>query len=497
MTFHLRRAVVGSAVHASWLLMAVVILGMADTVSAQSKAVDAAAVRPELLLLKSRVEQRFQVLLLRQGLVLVPKAHLKDVANIELNDGAVVVDGSPVTGAELKQRVGADAELVLQLSYLDAAVRRQLFEAPKKVLAADATPPSAAEPKEPERPKDSSPTGLSRPLVSDDESPRRDRIAHRGARVRFGTDLRVREGEEIAGDVIVIFGSAHIDGTVNGEVVAVGGGVYLGPKADVRGDVTSVGGGVERVESARVSGQINEVAFTTPSIRRLVHVRPWTSWTGWTGWATPFSASVELVGTLVRISVIGLLVALLTAVFPAPVQRVSERVSLEPWKAVLTGLAAQMLFLPLLVVTVLILAISIIGIPLLLIVPFVIVVALAALLLGFAGVGCAVGGQIGGRQTRDLRNLLGPLVVGLAIIWALPVIARFLGLAGMPLRVVVGGVLLVGIVVEYVAWTMGLGGVLLSRFGRRGLPVTVSEPPPPPLVPADPIPSESAPAPGV
>ncbi len=462
MCTHARRVDVGRRFRAALLVLAVAAVGMASGLAAQAGGDNPPGARPELRQLKARVEQRFQVLLLRQGFVLVPKAPLKSVGSIELSDGSVLLDGNPVTGGELKQRVGADAELIVQLSFLDATVRRQLFESPKPAGPAVPAPPAVEAPKAPEpaeaaAPSDSRSTG--------DESTSHVRTRYGGARVRVGGDVRIRENEEVGSDVVVILGSIYVDGKVNGEVVAVGGGVNLGPKADVRGDVTSVGGGIERSSGANVSGQINEVKITVPSVRPYVHFSPWRDWT-W--WATPFGASVELVGTMVRIGVIGLLAALIVTVFPVPVQRVSERVSAEPWRAAVTGLAAQVLFVPLLVLTVLVLAVSIIGIPLLLLVPFVLVALLAALLLGFAGVGCAVGQQISRRGNVEIRNLIVPLVVGLAIIWALTLVARFVGLAGMPLRVVVGGVLLVGFVVEYVAWTIGLGGVLLSRFGRRG-----------------------------
>ncbi|MCX6539377.1 MAG: hypothetical protein NT151_10675 [Acidobacteria bacterium] len=459
-----RRALFGRPLRAALLVLAVMAVGMAGGLAAQSGGDTPPGVRPDLQQLKHRVEQRFQVLLLRQGFVLVPKSPLKNVGSIELSDGSVLLDGSPVTGSELKQRVGVDSELIVQLSFLDATVRRQLFESPKPTSPAEPAPQAKGAPKTSEPPEVAAPSDS---RSSDDESANRDRHRYGGARVRVGGDIRVRENEEVGNDVVAILGSIYIDGKVNGEVVAVGGGVYLGPKADVRGDVTSVGGGIERSADARVSGQINEVKITIPSVRPYVHFSPWRDWTWWT---TPFGASVELVGTLVRIGVIGLLAALIVAVFPVPVQRVSERVAAEPWRAALTGLVAQVLFVPLLVLTVLVLAVSIIGIPLLLLVPFVLVTALAALLLGFTGVGCAIGQKISRRGSGEIRNLIVPLVVGLAIIWALTLVARFVGLAGMPLRVVVGGVLLVGFVVEYVAWTMGLGGVLLSRFGRRGSP---------------------------
>jgi hypothetical protein len=137
------------------------------------------------------------------------------------------------------------------------------------------------------------------------------------------------------------------------------------------------------------------------------------------------------------------------------------------------GLAAQLLFVPLLVITVVVLAVSIIGIPLLLLVPFGLLAVAVALVLGFAGSACAVGRWVGRRAGSDMPGLLVSLVVGLAVLFALTIIARFLGVAGLPVGLVLGGILAVGFVVEYVAWTVGLGGVLLSRFGRREAPSAV------------------------
>jgi len=96
-----------------------------------------------------------------------------------------------------------------------------------------------------------------------------------------------------------------------------------------------------------------------------------------------------------------------------------------------------------------------------------------ALIMGFAGASCAVGRWIGERAGSGVPGLLVSLVIGLAVVFALTVIVRFAGLAGLPVRVVLGAVLVAGFLVEYVAWTVGLGGVLLSRFGRRDAPATV------------------------
>ena len=79
---------------------------------AGSAAVDAA--------LKSRVERRFRVLQVRDGLVLTPRREVRGLQSIEIRDGVIAVDGTPTTGAQLRERLGADADLVLQVSYLSA-----------------------------------------------------------------------------------------------------------------------------------------------------------------------------------------------------------------------------------------------------------------------------------------------------------------------------------------------------------------------------------------
>jgi hypothetical protein len=420
--------------------------------------------RPELQQLRERAERRFQVVEVRHGMILVPKFESARARTIDLNEGQVVVDGAPLTGRELRERLGDDADLVVQLSYLDAAGRRAFFAGPAAVPAPpapQALPAPAAPLAAPSGARADTREGWSETA----------RYRHGGARVRFGGDVAVAEDEAIDDDVVVILGSARVDGRVDGAVVAVGGSVHLGPKADVRGDVTAVGGTVERSKGSVVQGQINEVRISKPTFGPLVSVHPWHEWQ-WFGDTVrnPFGGSVDLVATLVRVGLIGLLAALMIAVLPGPVRRVADRVGAEPWRAGFVGLAAQLLFVPLLVITVVVLAVSIIGIPLLLLVPFGLLALAVAFVMGFTGASCAIGRWVGERAGSGAPGLLVSLVVGLAVVFALTVIARFAGLAGLPARVVLSTVLVAGFLVEYVAWTVGLGGVLLSRFGRRAAP---------------------------
>ena len=79
------------------------------------------------------------------------------------------------------------------------------------------------------------------------------------ARVRVGGSITVADDEHVTGAVVAVAGSITVNGRVNQDVVAVGGNIHLGSKAEVRGDVVVVGGVVEREPGAKVLGKVSEV----------------------------------------------------------------------------------------------------------------------------------------------------------------------------------------------------------------------------------------------
>ena len=81
-------------------------------------------------------------------------------------------------------------------------------------------------------------------------------------------------------------------------------------------------------------------------------------------------------------------------------ERSAERVSDNPVKATLVGLAAAGLFVPVLILTSIVLAISIVGIPLLVLLPFVVLLFLLLALVGFTGAALSIG-----QWTRRRFNL--------------------------------------------------------------------------------------------
>lgn len=422
------------------------LLGLASNgtrVSAQTPATDVAALR-------ARIEQRYDVLPLRDGLVLRPKV-ATGVRSIEVSGGTVALDGQAVTGAELRGRLGADADLILPLTYLDAAQRGMLFESGP---ASTSQTPAVTAPAPPAPPEPPAPPAPPRP--------RRER----SDRVRFGGSVHVEEDESIDGDVVVIGGSATVDGEVIGEVVVVGGSLRMGPRANVTKDVVVVGGSLDRDPGATVGGKVEEVstgAFDFKNFEgRRGRLGEW--------WRGRFGSTFSLVSTLVRVGVLCLLVALVVMFARGYVDRVGVRAAAEPLKAGAIGLLAQLLFVPLLIITIVVFVITIIGIPLLVLIPFGVLGLMLFALVGFSAVASLAGGWLTRRFGWTEYGPIATAVLGVVMIAAPMLLARLIGLGGGPLWLMSMGLMLVGFLLEYAAWTVGVGAVALARFSSGEKP---------------------------
>lgn len=395
------------------------------------------------------IERRFDVVLLREGVALQSKNPSRGFRTIEVTDSGIAIDGQTVTGSELRDRVGADAELVLKLSYLDADARRELFARRVPAEREVPLPPAVVPPPVPELPPPPPP-------------PRRDG-SRSGDRVRFGGSITVRPGEVIDGDVVAIGGSARIDGTVDGDVVAIGGSVNLGPEADVRKDVVVVGGQLHRDERARIGGEVNEIGWGSGRVWPNGDFRNFGYWP----FLMPFGSALALMSTMMRLAVLGLLGCLVVLFAHDYVDRVGARAAAEPVKAGLVGFVAQLLLLPVLLIVVIVLVVTIIGIPLLLLVPFALLALVVLFFVGFTAVAQHLGRLVRARFGWAGENPYATALLGFAVVLAPVLLARVLGLAGgflFPFTATLGAI---GFALEYVAWTVGIGAVALLRFDKR------------------------------
>jgi hypothetical protein len=415
--------------------------------------------------LRTQLAARYDIVALQQGIALVPKTANPRVRMVQVINGAVTVDGDTLTAAQLRDRLGADAAPIVQLTYLSAAEQRQLAspEAPPT------SPPAAETTAAPQAPP-ISPT----PAPATPARP----VERKGDIVRIGGGgVNVTENERVEGDVVAIGGPVDVDGEVSGDVVAVMGGLTLGPHAVVRGEVTAVGGPFKRDPQAQVFGKVNEVGIgangqTIPPYRMNVRDILFGSFASRMG---------RLATTVVRVLMFILFALIVTAVGLAPVQQIAARIAIEPVRSGLVGLLAEILFVPVLVVTILALVISIIGIPLLLLVPFGVILVGIVMLVGFTGVAHIVGTWTLERFGRTERNPYLIATIGIVVIAGLTLIGRLFALAlgGLGAPFYIAGYLL-----EYVAWTVGFGAALQTWLQRRrgpaAPPITAPSPAPGP-----------------
>jgi hypothetical protein len=379
--------------------------------------------------LRSRIEQHYEVIPSSDAIALVPKTRGRDVRLIDISQGVIAINGVTVTGKELRDRLGPDADLIVQLSYLTSDERRELF-----AVRAEADP-GAQEPPRTRNPRSS-----------------RDRV-------RIFGNVRVEEGEEVRGETVAVIGSVRVDGEVSQQVVAVLGSVELGPKAVVGGDVVSVGGRIRRSPGAQIHGSITEISFADAA----VHLD-----TGGFGPVsiTGLDAVPRLFLSTFRLGLLMLVAGIAFVAARGTVDGSAQRTSDNAPKALLVGLAAELLFAPVLVLTAVLLAVSIIGIPLLLLLPFAVLVVILLALAGFTGTAAALGQ--GARRRFGAGSAPGFLdvIVGVLIILSPVILGRVLALAGWPGNPLAWVLILTGTGFEFLAWTTGFGAVLMNTFSR-------------------------------
>ena len=80
--------------------------------------------------LKRQAVRRFEVVVVRDGLVLRRNAPGSGPRTVEVTGGQIIIDGAPATGAEVREKLRGEADLVLQLSYLTVDEQRSLFSEP-------------------------------------------------------------------------------------------------------------------------------------------------------------------------------------------------------------------------------------------------------------------------------------------------------------------------------------------------------------------------------
>ena len=298
-----------------------------------------------------------------------------------------------------------------------------------------------------------------------------------GTRIAVGQDVRIERDEEVSDAVIVVGGNLLIDGRVRDGVFVAGGDDHLSSTADVRGDLVVAGGKLTRDAGSRQLGSVSYVSFGDW----------WRNNTWW--WPTirfgEVGRWVSLFGTVARISVLGVLMIVMLVLGRAAVARTGRAAFAEPGRALLIGLAAEIFFLPFLIVASIGLIITIIGIPFVaVLVPIAILLLVFAFVLGFTALACRLGEWVEDKLGWQPGNAFIATAIGFAILLAPTLLARFADFApfGSPFAF---ALLAVGVVAEFIVWTIGLGAAIMTGLGRwYTVPPPIVQHPTPPAQPS-------------
>ena len=259
--------------------------------------------------------------------------------------------------------------------------------------------------------------------------------------------------------------------TVQGTVVARGpivvAGRVEGSVVSLAGDVTVARGGVVTGDALSVGGRVHADGEVDGEMRGMSRLPEHIALVAAAALRTPLQRTYDAMRLVAGTFGVLLVIAVGVLLFAGPnLDEVVATLERRYGRAFWVGLLGQLLILPALVVVVVALTLSLIGI---LLIPFAIVayaIGVAGLVtLGFLAVARLVGGAVwhSGRDTTPQSRALAALAVGLAVFFALWMIAA--SLAWAPLAATV--IRTAALAATWAAMTLGLGSAILSRAGTH------------------------------
>ena len=274
-----------------------------------------------------------------------------------------------------------------------------------------------------------------------------------GDLVILGGSAELERRSRVDGSMVVVGGSASVAGEIDGNVVVFGGDVVLRSTAVVDGDLVKIGGSVRRESGAVVKGSEESVEFEGLSRFEGFPIRLNFDRSGDRWFSSIFNIFGDIVVAL-ALAAIGLLLVLF---LPKQTEVVGQAILAAPLPSAGVGLLTGVVA----VVLIVLLAITICLSP----VAFLLGVAmLVAGIFGWIAIGLLVG-----RKLLEAFNVGG--------ITSLKAVA-----AGTLLISVLRAIPCLGGIFGFVVGCVGLGAVVLTRFGRQTYPLPTRVPSAPPVL---------------
>jgi hypothetical protein len=334
--------------------------------------------------------------------------------------------------------------------------------------------------------------GLARQLVRIGLAPELERLLNGDLEVPVrividADEYRLAEGSVLDKMLLLVESDGVVAGTVRSNVMVADGTLLILPSAEIEGDVIAIDATV--TNHGTVAGTIREAAHPAPIVVAPAVQRIRISREAPSALSRVTSGVGSLAKTVAMYLLFGFLGALIVYLFRGHLETVSDTVSYSFGRSFLAGLAAEVLFIPIGIVM-LVLVVTAIALPF-----YAIAFALLSL-LGYVSVAHAVGENLTRRRfswTDRMRraNSYYYVLNGLGVL-----VALFVGAAITQMIHPLSGwlhdlLILAAWILTWIAATSGLGAAVLSRAGTRR---TFARPHELPELPAESLAEEMAPA---
>lgn len=257
----------------------------------------------------------------------------------------------------------------------------------------------------------------------------------------IGGHAVLEDGSILNGDILMLGGSLEAAGKVNGDIMVAGGMLEINATAIINGDVNAAGSSMQRDPDATISGEIttefNEPFVVTPTGVQLPRLN------------MAVTQPVSFFGFLLRVILWALLAMLLALFLPNQLHHVYKTAIAQPLISGGLGLLTVVvlpLALLLIALTILLIPVSLVGILLL-------VIAWAYGLI-------ALGTELGNRFAQIFKSQWHPALAAGAGTFLLMLVINGIE-AAIPC---------LGLLPKIIVGVIGLGAVLLSRFGTQIYP---------------------------
>ncbi|MDH5588700.1 MAG: hypothetical protein OEZ65_00990 [Gemmatimonadota bacterium] len=302
-------------------------------------------------------------------------------------------------------------------------------------------------------------------------------------------DFDLEAGETLSGTLIVVEGQVRIAGTLDGDLVVVEGNVDVPEGGHITGDLRLanahlhthdgvVDGDIVDALSHDSRGEDDLRDRLRSELRReimeSVNVDRREKRSFFSGiFGGVFRAVGSLVGDVLKLLILAVIGAVALAFAGPNMALVSETARAAPGRAAMVGLAGVVLMGPVWVVGIVALAVSIVGIPVMIAwIPLFPLAALAALIMGYLAVSRNVGEWLADNRFPYTEWIVraNPVytmaagLMALSLAWFAIDALYVLGGLGKVFQVLLG---IVGVAVTTAATLVGFGAVLLTRGGRQ------------------------------